>query len=123
MGNNQDELGRKIAAKMPFIAAFVGMTIVFAGLAVFYFQNPGARLASVSVGTLMMVGGMWYAANPFVKNARRFLKLRAEMDDFIRMARVLNDAAVVDEHELDRAKAAMHQSVDRMAQFAGRADR
>ena len=48
MGNNQDELGRKIAAKMPFIAAFVGMTIVFAGLAVFYFENPGARLASVS---------------------------------------------------------------------------
>lgn len=122
MADKKTDVGRRVAAKMPFVTSFVGMTIVFAGLALFYFGNPGARLAWVSVGTLMMVGGMWYAANPFIKNSRRFLKLRAEMDQFVRLARVLNDA-VADEHELERAKAAMHESVDRMGQFAGRADR
>lgn len=118
----KDDGGRKIAMKMPLIAALLGMAVVFTGVVLFYFANPGARLASVSVGALLMLGGIWYAGNPYIKSSRRFLKLRAEMEQFIRLARVLNDAKD-QPHEMDEVVAAMHKSVDQMGEYAGRPDR
>ncbi len=56
-------------------------------------------------------------------NNRKFLQLRAEIDEFIAMARHLNRHALAeDEDSVARTVEAMHRSVDKMSQVAGIAD-
>ena len=104
------------------IAVILGMTLVFASV-VLYFEHAATRVGLVSVGMLLLVAGAWFADNPYLKSQRRYLKLRAEVDGFIALARELNAAADPRvSQELNRVNAAMHESVDRMAQLAGKPD-
>ena len=115
-------LKRKLANYLPFISAIVGMSIVFGGIAIFYVENPTTRVATIAGGMLVFLAGMWFAANPYITNERRYVGLRGEVDDFIGLVRQLNRAAVgIDPAErFGRIKAEMHDSVERLAVLAGR---
>ncbi len=99
------------------------MTLVFAS-AVLYFEHTITRVGVLSVGMLLLAASAWYSDNRYFKNKRRFLRLRAEIDSFIALARELNAAGDTQQPrgEMDRLNAAMHESVDRMAQLAGKPD-
>ena len=99
------------------------MTLVFVN-AVLYFGDANMRVLIVSVGILLLASGVWYAGNPYLKNERRYLGLRAEVDSFIGWVRELNAARGPGKRqgESDRLNAAMHESVDRMTQLAGKPD-
>ncbi len=108
---------------VPLIGVILGMTLVFAGV-VLFFEHDITRVGVVSVGMLLLAAGAWYSDNPYFKNKRRYLTLRAEVDGFIALVRELNAAggARKPQGELDRVNAAMHESVDRIAQLAGKPD-
>ncbi len=122
--NNKPNFLRRAAKHLPVTAAILGMMLVFASVLFLYFEHPNARIITVSIGMIVFLGGMWYAANPFIKNERRFLKLRAEIDQCIALARDLCDASIAGDSEVgERTKAAMHESIERMGELAGKADR
>ncbi len=52
---------------LPVAAAVVGMTMIL-GSIVFFFETDYGRIAGVASGMLMLLGAVWYAANPFFKN-------------------------------------------------------
>lgn len=101
-------------------ATLVGMGLVFLSFIVAY--QDQARIAVISGGFLILLVGLWYAANPFLTSTREFVELRVELDRFIGLARKLNDAALKTgaEAQFERAKEKMHASVERMAQLAGK---
>ena len=118
----EKQLSRKLAHILPIIGVIIGMTLVFVN-AVLYFGDANMRVLIVSVGILLLASGVWYAGNPYLKNERRYLELRAEVDSFIGLVRELNAAGHgKPQGELNRVNAAMHESVDRMAQLAGKPD-
>ncbi len=118
----EKEFSRRLARSLPLIGMVLGMTVVFASV-VLYFEQATTRVVVVSVGMLLLVAGAWFADNPYLKSQRRYLKLRAEVDGFIALARELNAAADPRvSQELKRVNVAMHESVDRMAQLAGKPD-
>ena len=120
--NSKPNFLRRAAKHLPVTAAILGMMLVFASILFLYFAHPTARIITVSIGMIVFVGGMWYAANPFIKNERRFLKLRAEVDQFIALARDLNRDSIAGDSEAgERVKAAMHESVERIGGLAGKA--
>ena len=121
MMTSNSALLRKAAVHMPFAAALLGMVIVFGGIALFYFENPVPRITTIAVGIFVIISGIWFAANPFLKNERRYLGLRAEVNQFIQLTRTLNRTAVEKrgQEDFEQAKAAMHESVERMALLAG----
>ena len=122
MMTSNSALIRKAAVHMPFAAALLGMGIVFGGVALFYFENPVPRIATIAAGIFVILSGIWFAANPFLKNERRYIGLRAEVDRFINLTRTLNRTAVENrgQEDFERAKAAMHESVERMGVLAGK---
>lgn len=115
-------LSRKLVAHLPLILSVTGMTLVFASVVILYFESATGRVVSVSLGLLLLLGGIWYAANPFFKNERKYFALRSELDQFIRLVRELNHASVAGDQPdaVRRATDAMHASVDRMVTLAGR---
>ncbi len=119
------ELSRdlRIPRIVPLIGVILGMTLVF-GSVVLYFEQATTRVGVVSVGMLLLVAGAWFADNPYLRSQRRYFKLRAEVDSFIGLARELNAAVGTrkPQGETDRVNAAMHESVDRMRQLAGKPD-
>ena len=115
---------RRAVRHLPVTAAILGMMLVFASVLFLYSKHPTAGIITVAIGMSVFLGGMWYAANPFIKNERRFLELRAEVDQFITLAGDLNRASIAGDSEAgERAKAATHESVERIGGLAGKADR
>ena len=119
----EKQLSQRLARILPLIGVILGMTLVFAGV-VLYFEHAITRGGVVSVGMLLLAVSAWYSDNPFFKKKRRYLRLRTGVDSFIVFVRELNAAGGAPEPqgELDRLNAAMHESVDRMAQLAGKPD-
>ncbi len=103
----------------PLASAIVGAALVASNL--LFLGNRAMWFATIVGGLLILQGGVWYASRPFLTSERRYLGLRAEFDRFTDLMRQLN-AVVVDEGsrgEFERLRAAMHNSVERMAQMAG----
>lgn len=109
-----------------FVLPLLGMFVAFIG--VIYFQSDVPRLLSVLVGILLVEAGTWKAANPLLYSARTYLELRAEAENFLGRLRAMNQAATEARHSDDPKEWAryrsiveeMHDSVDRMAQLAGK---
>jgi hypothetical protein len=117
----RSEVGRKIAGLLPLVSAIVGLTIVIGSVAFFYFESAITTIASVATGMFFLLMGIWYAANPFFRDDREYMRLplRAEMDHFTTLLRELNKVAFEnrDSPEFERARSAMHKSVDRMREL------
>ena len=90
---NEMTLIRKVIRYMPMAAAVVGMTMTLGSIA-FFFETDYGRIAGVTGGMLMLLAAIWYAANPFLKNQRRYLLLRAEVNKFHQVVSELSSAAV-----------------------------
>ncbi len=113
-------LMRKVVRYLPTAAAVAAMIVIF-GSIVFFFETDYWRIAGVTGGMLMLLGAVWYAANPFLKNRRRYLPLRAEVNKFIKLVSELHSAAVNGlPEEIERTRSAMHESIERMVAAAGR---
>ena len=110
---------RKVVRYLPTAAAAAGMIVIF-GSIVFFFETDYGRIAGVTGGMLLLLGAVWYTANPFLKNRRRYRPLRAEVNKFIKLVTALNRAATTPlaGQECEGVKAAMHESVERMAMLA-----
>jgi len=103
----------------------LGMGIIFGSV---LFGPPSLQLQVflVLVGILILEAGVWGLTSGLLPNERRYLELRAEGDHFLRLIRILNQAAVGrDEGEENDARfrntrAEMHTSVERMGELAGK---
>ena len=98
------------------------ITLVISSVVFFYVEDDLRRLVSVTVGLAVLITGIWFAANPFIHNGRRFITLREEVDGFIGLVRELNQQALDmgPAEELERTRVRMHEAVDHMVAEAGR---
>jgi hypothetical protein len=100
--------------------AILGMVIVLSSF--LFLRNLFAWYFTVIVGLIVVLTGFLYGAHPFLTSERKFHALRAEVDGFIGLVRRLNTAATAagSPEELERVKAEMMISVERMADLAGK---
>jgi len=117
---NEATLMRKVVRYLPLAGAVAGMLMIL-GSITFYFETDYGRIGGVTGGMLMLLAAIWYAANPFVKNQRRNLPLRAEVEQFIKLVRELTRAAANGlAEEIERTRSALHESIERMVAFLPR---
>jgi hypothetical protein len=117
---SQTNWRRTINKYIGLATAVVGMGIVLSSF--LFLRNPPLWYATVMVGLIIVMGGFLYGAHPFLTSERRYFALREEVDRFIDLVRKLNEAAVAKDTsgEFDRVKSAMLNSVERMADLAGK---
>ncbi len=119
---SKTRLTQKVARYLPTAAAVVGMTMIL-GSIVFFFETDYGRIAGVVTGMLVLEAAIWYAANPYFKNTRRYLPLRAETEAFIKLVSELNSATVNGlPEEIERTRSAMRESIERMVAAAGKTE-
>lgn len=100
----------------PLAVAGIGMAIVGASLLA---QDLTTWYGMIIFGLLLILGGFWYATNPFLTSERRYHALRTEVGAFIDLVKELNHAATRGEaDEVERVKARMFKVVERMARVA-----
>jgi hypothetical protein len=110
------------------LVPLTGMGIVLG--AVLFVVQLRVQIVLVIVGILVIEAGIWKVANPLLPNERKFFGLREEGDQFIRLIRRLNRAALdvkakdtlLNREVLDDLREEMIASVDRMFAVAGRTD-
>jgi len=109
---------RRINRSAAPVATIIGILVVFA--AAVFLEKDVVRVAMIAAGVLVMEAGVWYLANPIFTSERRYPALRGEVDNLVGLVRQLNRAAVdgVGRDEVERLKAAMHDSVDEMGRLA-----
>jgi hypothetical protein len=102
------------------------MLVVFS--VVLWIREPSIEIVLVALGVLMIQSTAWKLTNPFFPNERRYPELRNETDEFIKLVRILNRAALKarasgkrqEWAEYEAVLSAMHRSVDRMGALAGK---
>lgn len=107
-----------------------GAVIIFLALILVSDHHPLIRLGIVLLGILVIEAGVWKLTSPFLPSERRYLDLREEVDAFIMMVRALNRAAlqarasgdIESWRQVHEILGTMHNSVDHMAQLAGKAE-
>jgi hypothetical protein len=110
------------------ILPFSGVLVVVG--AVFFLRDLRWQMAIVVVGLLLVEAGVWKVAQNIFPSERKFHALRFEVDEFMRLVRQLNTTALAlmetpsPEHQqaLENVRSAMQQSVERMAEVAGKTD-
>ena len=113
---------RRAARYIPLAAALLGMWLVLLGVFYFFTVDDGRRLVTVALGLLLLLAAVWFAANPFFKDSRRFVLLRQEVEHFNTFLPELHRAGLEprDEERIAKLTEQMHRAVDRMARKAGR---
>ena len=114
------KLRKAVDAGLPIL----GTLIVFLAVLLLTDQHVTLRVIVVMLGVLMIDAGIWKLTQPLLPNERRYKGLRREVDEFVKLVRRMNAAALEarrsGEHEnLERTVAEMHRAVDRMEQLAG----
>lgn len=111
---------RRINRSAAPVAAITGIVLVFA--AAVFLEDVLVRVAMIAAGILVVEAGVWYMANPIFTSERRYPALRGELDNLIDLVRQLNHAVVdgVGRDEVERLKAALHDSVEEMGRLAGK---
>jgi hypothetical protein len=117
---------RKARRLLNLLVPAMGMALVIG--AVLFGESLVVQLFLVVAGLLLTESGLWRLAEPLLPDERKYVALREETEHFTTLVRQLNTTALaVDSGDrtgprfaLDEVKRAMHQSVDRMAGFAGK---
>jgi uncharacterized protein YjeT (DUF2065 family) len=114
---------RTINRYVGLVAAAAGVGIVLSSF--LFLTDPYLWYWTVAAGLVVAVLGFAYGLFPFLTNQRRHHGLRNEVDAFVNLVRDLNTAALVQEgdDDFERLKSAMHDSVERMGDLAGREGR
>ena len=110
------------------ILPFLGVLVVLG--AVFFLRDLRLQMPLVVSGLLLVEFGVWKAAQNILPSERKFHTLRFEAESFIQLVRQLNTAALAKkktaspEHQqaFDDIREAMRQSVERIAEVAGKTD-
>ncbi|MFQ5993696.1 MAG: hypothetical protein ACE5K1_01265 [Acidiferrobacterales bacterium] len=106
---------------------FVGVAAIL-GAVLFVREPLSIQIAIVGVGMLMLEVGSWKLRQHVMASRRSALALRAEGDGFLRLVRQLHAAALAlkendspEHHQaFEEVRDAMRQSVERMADLAGK---
>jgi hypothetical protein len=106
-----------------------GVAVILAAV-LFVRGDLRLQLAMVGVGMVLLELGVWKAAHRILPTGRRYLALRAESDQFMQLVRRLNTAALAVKQDdsqahkqaFEEVRDAMRQSVERMAEAAGKTD-
>ena len=119
--SNHKRGARTLASYIPVATALAGVTLVLASVVFFYAEDDLRRLISVSSGLAILTISVWFAANPFIRSSRRFKTLRRGVDEFLDLARLLNQQVVgeAEPEDVARTAAKMHEAVDLMVADAG----
>ncbi|MCZ6875296.1 MAG: hypothetical protein O7G88_17520 [bacterium] len=107
---------------------FVGVVVILSTLILV--RELRLQIAIVAVGIMLIEVGVWKLANRILPSERQYDTLRTEVDKFITLVRQLNTAALVChasdsvEHqtEFETIQRLMAQSVEHMAEVAGKTD-
>jgi len=113
---------RPLMTYVPLVTSLLGITIVISSVVFFWVESDSRRLLFVTIGLAILIAGVWYAANPFLRNTRRYVPLREEVDAFIELVRIVNRQVVEGEGPaaVEGTKAEMHEAVERMVAKAGK---
>lgn len=113
---------RALTTYIPVVTAILGITLVVTSVVFFYVESDLRRLMSVTLGLGIILMSVWFAANPIIKNSRRFESLRGKVDEFLDLTRLLNELVVegAQPEDLARTTAKMHEAVERMVAEAGK---
>jgi hypothetical protein len=118
---------RKLRKAVDVGLPIVGVIVVLSAVLLFY--DMYTQIALVVIGVLLIEAGIWKLASPLLPSQRRHQALRAEVDTFVGLVRDLNTAALEREGargpeaeaEFAAVRERMHASVERMAEYAGKA--
>lgn len=105
----------------------VGVAVILAAVLIVR-DDLRLQLAIVGLGMVVLELGVWKAAHRVLPTGRRYLALRAESDQFLRLVRELNTAALAVKQSdsqahtqaFEEVRDAMRWSVERMAAVAGK---
>ena len=113
---NRHRNARTLTSYIPVVTALAGITIVIASVVFFFVESDIRRLMAVTVGLAILTVSVWFAANPFRRGTRRYKPYRREVEEFLRLAQVLNKQVVEEDGPEARARttAKMHEAVDHM---------
>lgn len=105
---------------MPLAAVIIGLILILSNLAIA--DAPPGFYARVISGIALVIAGYLYGSHPFLTSERRYIALRAEVDNFITLVRKLNRTAVAigGGPEFDDVTTAMRESVQRIEELAGK---
>lgn len=117
---------RKLRRFLDLLVPALGMALVIG--AVVLGESLAVQLVVVIAGLLLTEAGLWRSVGPLLPDDRKYLALRAEADHFMTLVRQMNTVALaVDEDQrggrfpLEEVRVEMHRSIERMAEFAGKA--
>lgn len=112
---------QRVVRYLPLAGSVIGIVLIIGSVAFFFDTNSG-RILGAAGGIVVLLGAVWYASNPFLKNTRRYLHLRSEVVGFTRLVSQLNRAVVkgAPSEEIEQIKVRMRQAVDRIAAAAGK---
>ena len=104
----------------------VGVSVIFAAV----FFEWAHLLTVVVLGILAVEVGLCQLASRYFRRGRKYLALRAEVEQFLTLVRQLNTAAMaLKKHDLPENReafeeiySAMHQEVERIADAAGKTE-
>ena len=87
-----------------------------ASVVFFYVEDDLRRLVAVTFGLGFLTASVWFAANPFVRNSRRFAPLRGEIEEFIDLVRALHTQILerARPEDIESTKAELHEAVERI---------
>jgi len=105
-------------SRLDRLMAVGGLVLVL--ILTFVLASDPIALAAMLLGIVMAFGGLYGLGSRIQPDRRVYLQLRAEVDRFINLVRKLNAHVVAGDGEAaSEAKAAMHESVEQIAQAAG----
>ncbi len=97
--------------------------VVIVVVQVLAIANSRLQMTVVAGGVMMIYLGVLRLRNEVLQEKRVYLKLRSEVGHFLGLVREINAQAISGESVLvNDTKAAMQESVDRIASVAGAAD-
>jgi nucleotide-binding universal stress UspA family protein len=96
--------------------------------AVLCIRELRGQVALVVLGMLLLEVGVWQLAHHLLPSERQYLALRGETELFLALVRQLNAAALLvkaqdapsHRHAFEEIRQAMHQTVERMCEVAGK---
>ncbi len=115
---------RNIRRSIDMALTGLGIGIIFTAILLSATLTIQMQLPITLFGVLLMEAGVWGLSSKVFPSERRYIDLRAEGDNIIRLIRKLNSAAVArdsgaaDDAPFQEALEEMHSSVKRMAEFA-----
>jgi hypothetical protein len=114
--SKRKQLLNQFAVELPFLAAVIGMVLVFASVVFFMYADDARRIVAVSLGLFFMLLSVWFASNPFLISTRSNIPLREETQGFLELVRQVAAANRSPDpgDELAEIKVSMLESVDRL---------